>query len=115
MEANNTDKLNTIIVKDESDEAGFSFVFKCGLCGYEWRSAHVPFDFSHIAEIANDEKEQALFWVEEREKAYNAAKENAAIEFNRCPDCGTWVCDNCFYVTDEELTDFCKECIEKLK
>lgn len=114
MEANKTDKLNTITVKDYSDESGFKFGFSCGLCGYEWQSEFVPFDHSNVAEVV-DEKERALLWTEDRTKAYDAAKEDAAIEFNRCPDCGTWVCDDCFYVTDEELTDFCKECIEIVK
>ena len=113
MEAN-TDKLNTITVKDYSDENGFAFGFRCGLCGYEWRSEHVPFTPSAESEVL-DEKSQALLWTGSRTAAYDAAKQEAAVEFNRCPDCGTWVCDNCFYVTEEELTDFCKECIEKLK
>ena len=114
METNTNAKLNTITVKDYSDETGFAFGFTCGLCGYEWRSAHVPFDHSNVAEVLDD-REKALLWTEDREKAFENAKTDAAIEFNRCPDCGTWVCDDCFYVTDEVLTDFCKECIDRLK
>ena len=114
METNNIDKLNTIIVKDYSDEAGFAFIFKCGLCGYEWHSTYVPFDFTTVADVM-DEMERTLLWVEDHAKAYDAAKQSAAIEFNRCPDCGTWVCDNCFYVTEDYVTDYCKECIEKVK
>ena len=48
-------------------------------------------------------------------RAFEAAREDAAIEFNKCPMCGTWVCDECFYVADGTLTDVCTNCIEDMK
>ena len=111
MEVSITDKWNTIEVIDRSDETGFEFGFICGICGYEWTSERVPFDF-RFATMNLDEMDRELLWGEGFRRAFERAKEDAAIEFNRCPECGTWVCDNCFFVTDEELTDVCVDCVK---
>ena len=107
-----TDKLNKIKVVDYSDDAGFVFGFVCANCGYEWRSERQPFK---TLEYDADETERKLHWVAEKRKAYDLAKQDAAIEFNKCPECESWVCDDCFYVTDEDFTDFCIECVEDMK
>ena len=112
MNRRKTDKLNTIKAIDYSDETGFSFGFVCGLCGFEWRSEHVPFKINFIADILDD-NEKHLIWEEERLRVYDQVKIEAAIQFNKCPECGIWVCDHCFYVADEEFTDFCVECVEE--
>ena len=111
-EVNETDKNNhnKIKVVNYSDEKGFEFGFVCGLCEYEWHSERVNFDYGIIDENL-DIKDISFLWQEELQKAYNKAKLDAAIEFNRCPTCGTWVCNDCFYVTHGELTDYCLNCI----
>ena len=62
-----------------------------------------------------DAKDLTKLWDEYRLKAFEAAREDAAVEFNKCPMCGTWVCDDCFYVADETLTDVCTNCIQGMK
>ena len=105
------DNHNTIKVVDYSDERAFEFGFICGLCGHEWRSERISFDYEKIADNL-DIKDISFLWADEFQKAYNKAKLDAAIELNRCPTCGTWVCNDCFYVTNGEVTDFCLNCLE---
>jgi len=108
------EKQKTIIGTDYSDETGFEFGFSCGICGFEWRSERIPYDIDNMFENL-DEKDRELLWKEERQKCFDQIKMDAAIEFNKCPECGTWVCDDCFYVDGGDLTDFCVECIEVMK
>jgi len=108
------DNMNTIKVIDYSDETGFAFGFVCGLCGFEWRTDHVPFRINYIAEVL-DKQELDLLWEEERARVYDQVKIEAAIQFNKCPECGIWVCDDCFYVAEAEITDFCLECLEEFR
>ena len=106
--------MNTIIVYDYSDDTGFEFGFACGLCGYRWTNKRIPFDLGNLSDI-QDKKELELLRAEERRKAYEQARQEAATQFNRCPECGIWVCDECFYVANEEFTDYCMECVEELR
>ena len=108
-----TDKLNTINVNDYSDGSGFAFGFKCHICGSERRSEYTPFKYDGIAGYF-DKKDLEYLWEEERRRAYDQAKQEAAVLFNRCPVCRAWVCDECFFVTDKDLTDLCTDCIEEL-
>ena len=108
------ERHKTIIVVDHSDRDGFQFGFVCGLCGCEWESDYTPFDPKCI--VGNlDETDRDLLWREDLRKSLETAKEDAAIEFNRCPECGTWVCDGCFYISDTDCTDICNICIESIK
>ena len=99
---------------DYSDDTGFTFGFTCGLCGYEWVSDRVAFNQEEARANLN-EVDLKMLWDECHGKAFEAAREDAAIEFNKCPRCGTWVCDECFYVTGEIITDLCTNCIEEIK
>jgi hypothetical protein len=61
------------------------------------------------------EEDIKMLWREERVRLYELIKTEAAIEFNKCPECGTWVCDDCFFVDCSVMTDYCLECIEEIK
>jgi len=103
-----------IKVIDYSDKKGFEFGFICDLCGCEWRSERIPFKLNGFSKNL-DEKDIELLWRDERNRKLEMIISEAVIEFNKCPECGAWVCDNCFFVDEGELTDFCKECIEEIK
>jgi len=108
------DARHKIKVIDYSDSQGFAFGFSCGLCGFEWRAERVPFVIAGLGDKLDD-RDVELLWKEEHERQYEMMKRNAAIEFNKCPECGSWVCDECFFVDYGDLTDFCKLCIEEIK
>jgi hypothetical protein len=84
----------------------------CELCGFEWRSESISFDTGGLAWNL-DEKDVKLLWEAEHREYYDRMKTEAAIEFNKCPLCGTWVCDDCFFVDSGDVTDICVECIEE--
>ena len=108
------DIQSKIKVIDYSDKDGFQFGFTCGICGFEWRSERIPFVLKGFGNNL-DEKDIELLWKEERLRQFEMIKTDASIEFNKCPACGTWVCDECFFVDYGDKTDFCKECIEEIK
>ena len=112
-----TDKLNERVklkFTDYSDENGFEFGFACDRCGYEWRSERIQFKLNGFSENL-DKMDIELLWNEEKRKLFDMIINEAVIEFNKCPDCGAWVCDDCFFVDEGEVTDYCKECIEEFK
>jgi predicted Zn-ribbon and HTH transcriptional regulator len=110
-----TGKLDRQVrVVDYSDENGFEFGFTCDHCGFEWRSERIPFKLSGFSENL-DETDRELLWNDEKRRKFEMIFSEAVIEFNKCPECGAWVCDDCFFVDEGELTDFCIECIEELK
>ena len=57
------------------------------------------------------EKEEALklLWAYERRAAYDEASLDARLQFNRCPVCGKWVCDECFCIEGKNGS-VCKDC-----
>ena len=103
-----------IKVTDYSDENGFEFGFKCEHCGFEWRSERIPFKVNDISENL-DTKDIELLWKDEKKRKFEMVVSDAVIEFNKCPECGAWVCDNCFFVDEGDLTDFCLDCIAEIK
>ncbi len=42
------------------------------------------------------EKARVLMWKVEHDAAYERANTEAVLNFNRCPQCGQRVCDDCF-------------------
>ena len=99
-------------VVDYSDEKGFRFGFVCDHCGFEWKSERIEFKLNGFSENL-DEMDKELLWKEEKKRKLEMLINEAVIEFNKCPECGAWVCDNCFFVDESEITDFCKECVEE--
>lgn len=96
-------------MSDHSKESAFSFSFFCDICGKEWRSKHLS--FSGNDEIGAFEKINQLIWQCEHDAAYERAVHEVMLEFNHCPKCGKWVCQDCFHVRSHDLTDFCIECL----
>jgi hypothetical protein len=106
------EKKTKIKIIDYSDENGFRFGFICDHCGFEWLSECIPFKLNGYPENL-DEKDRELLWKDEKKRNLEMVISEAVIEFNKCPECGAWVCDNCFFVDAGELTDFCKTCVEE--
>jgi hypothetical protein len=88
----------------------FSFSFFCDRCGKEWRSDPVPFTKAGFAEV--DHKETlSLLWNDEHKAAFERANLDAMFRFSQCPSCGRTVCDDCFHVSGEGVTDICLDCL----
>jgi len=93
---------------DQSDETAFSFIFYCDICHKPWKSTSIPFSLS------SDKKglwqrflrHFSPAWDREHEDAFERANREAMFYFNRCQDCGLWVCDDDF---SEEM-DQCIQC-----
>ena len=60
------------------------------------------------------EREEArkLLWAHEHRKAFEQANLEAHLQFNRCPSCGKWVCDDCFCI-EVEKGRVCSDCCYK--
>ena len=83
--------------EDHSTDRYFRFVFYCDECGMAWKSEHYPFSMRD-ASLENEGKKKArvLMWKAEHDAAYERANIEAVLNFNRCPQCGQRVCDDCF-------------------
>jgi len=77
---------------DHSSENGFSFSFFCDCCGKEWVSPVRSFS--------------GRSWAVEHKAAFDIANAEAKLYFNNCPECGDWVCDDCFLPE----TEICVKC-----
>ena len=98
---------------DYSDRENFSFSFFCDCCGKEWESSPRPF---FPGEFAAPEHEgiRRLLLAMERRSAFEQANSEAFLHFNKCSECGRWVCDECFYEEGRENYGLCRECSENL-
>jgi hypothetical protein len=94
---------------DHSTTDSFAFSFHCDCCGRAWRSAALAFSHEGFA-LPMDEKVRAMLWTEQHKNAYERANCEAISHFNHCPECGRWVCDDCFFVSEAEHTDICRQC-----
>jgi len=97
---------------DHSDGKCFSFSFFCDRCGKEWTSPVQRFSGGVCSVVENDEARK-LLWSAEHRAAFDAANLEAHFHFNNCPQCGNWVCDDCFCI--EEWGDLCGECLEEIR
>jgi hypothetical protein len=94
---------------DLSTADSFAFRFYCDDCGREWQSAPIAFCCDGFAQPP-EESVRSMLWNGQHEAAYERANREALFHFNLCPLCGRRVCDECFYVSDTEHTDVCKQC-----
>lgn len=97
---------------DHSTPEAFSFSFYCDQCGKEWRSALYAFNPGGF-QWPIDRQVYQMLWNEQHKAAYERANREAIFEFNRCPECGQRVCMECFYQSETDVTDICKDCIAK--
>jgi hypothetical protein len=96
---------------DCSEKDHFSFAFYCDRCGSAWRSTPVPFSKGGFTEVGDDETLK-LLWADEHRAAFERANIEAMFHFNHCNVCGKWVCNDCFYTSEDDYTDVCKDCHE---
>ena len=94
---------------DHSDSGQFSFSFFCDICGKEWLSPKKPFTGGICNRVENDEALR-LLWGNEHRAAFDEAHVEAHTQFNRCPKCNSFVCDECFNFGDVEYIGLCKNC-----
>lgn len=95
--------------EDNSDLKQFKFDFYCDCCGKKVVSLEYRFNSGFKAKLLMSEAERRareLVWQKDHEAAYERANVEAAFQFNRCPNCGRRVCEDCYSVFDEQ----CKEC-----
>lgn len=92
---------------DCSTENSFSFSFFCEDCESEWKSEGYPFSLANTPSLdVTQEKARDILWTTEHDAAYERANNEALFHFNKCPECGRRVCDNCFSPFD----DVCEKC-----
>jgi len=101
----------TKLKTDNSDRKGFSFSFYCDCCGKEWKSPLTPYLSGGYASIEHKETKK-LIWMWEHEAAFEYANAEAHLHFNKCSECGKWVCDACFYVHRKKEDGLCRVCSE---
>ena len=96
---------------DRSTLDSFQFVFFCDRCGVGVKSERYAFETQEFHRPLN-EKAGALLWTRQHDAAYARANDEALTDFNLCPVCGRRVCCDCFYVSSEEVTDLCLDCMD---
>jgi hypothetical protein len=94
---------------DHSDRERFFFSFFCDCCGKEWISQIMAFRTAGLTAIDHEEARQ-LLWQQEHKVAFEQANMDARLQFNRCPLCGRWVCNECFDSQEIQHGGICKEC-----
>jgi len=99
---------------DHSTPEGYAFSFFCDKCGGERRSAWYAFNpGGFIPPI--DPRVFQMLWNDQHKAAYERANREAFFAFNRCPACGRRVCMECFYLSETDMTDICKDCLAEKK
>jgi hypothetical protein len=94
---------------DRSDSSSFSFSFLCDRCSKKWESQTVPFNNGGFTVIENDEGRK-LLWADKHRTAFNEANLEARLHFNRCSECGSWVCEDCLAPDTGKPGFNCKDC-----
>ena len=95
---------------DHSTPEGFAFSFFCDKCEKEQPSAWYAFNPGGFAPPI-DPRVYQMLWTEQHKAAYERANREAFFAFNRCPRCGRRVCMECFYLSETDMTDICKDCL----
>jgi len=93
---------------DHSNTEKFSFSFFCDKCGKEWVSQTISFMEGGFTAIEHEEARQ-LMWAQEHRAAFEQANLEVHLQFNHCPECGKWVCDECFFSLGNS-GNVCNEC-----
>lgn len=98
----------TKTITDHSTNDSFKFCFHCDVCGKKWQS---PLHYSSKKVEILDKSVLALLWQSEHDAAYERANLEAIRNFNRCPKCGSLVCNECFTLdSGSDGGDLCKVC-----
>ena len=104
--------LNPVTKKyaDYSTLEGFSFGFFCDKCEKEWRSVRYDFNPGGFA-LPMDPTVHEMLWNNQHKEAYERVSREASLAFNRCPACGRWVCNACFFLSETGASDICRDCL----
>ncbi|MCL1913535.1 MAG: hypothetical protein FWG10_06615 [Eubacteriaceae bacterium] len=94
--------------EDNSTQEGYSFVFYCDKCGWQWQSGYMPFQPQGF-QLPIDEAIFGMLWSLQHREAYESANREAGVIFNRCKVCGARFCDDCL-LHAQLLT--CGDCLE---
>ena len=94
---------------DYSRQDTFQFGFFCDNCGKEWKSQPVQFTTGGLTTVEFDDA-MKLLWAHERRTALEQANLDARMKFNRCANCGEWVCDDCFDQDEKKQDGLCAKC-----
>ena len=76
----------------------------------------VRFLFPKRLQAAQHREKKELYdaiYQREKERALQAAGQEARERFSQCPICRRLVCDSCFLICDE--MDLCRECAARMK
>jgi len=95
---------------DHSTPEGFAFSFFCDKCGEEKQSAWYAFNPGGFLPPIDPQVFQML-WNDQHKAAYERANHEAFFAFNRCPECERRVCTDCFYLSEMDVSDICKDCL----
>jgi len=96
-------------ITDHSTLEVFSFSFFCDNCEKEWKSPSALFESGSLTSIEHEEARK-IIWAQEHKIAFEKANLEAHFHFNCCPDCKSWVCDECFNTEEKENFGRCKKC-----
>jgi hypothetical protein len=103
----------TNVFADHSTPEAFAFSFFCDKCGREWRSV-IHMDDPCTLKPPVD-PEIMVIWREGRHRiAYERSNLEAACEFNYCPECGLRMCMGCFFRSETDIAEICKDCLSKV-
>ncbi len=91
-------------ITDLSTPAEYRFVFHCDICGASWESDPVK---SITPEPNLDTR------ARDHEAAYERANLEAMRQFNRCPICKRFVCNECFL--ELPVRDVCMVCAKQVE
>ena len=94
---------------DISTPESFQFIFLCDRCGAGVWSEKYQLSTERFSPPPRG-RTRALLWTRQHDEAYERANAEARFNFNFCPVCGRRVCDNCFHVSPEAVTDICLDC-----
>lgn len=101
-------------LEDRSTPQYFCFSIRCEVCGEFWYSSSIP--FSKALQAAEHREKKELYdaiYQREKQRAMQAAGQEARERFSQCPICRRLVCDACFLICDE--MDLCRECAARMK
>ena len=84
------------------------------MCGEFWYSSSIL--FSKALQAAEHREKKELYdaiYQREKQRAQQAAGQEARERFSQCPICRRLVCDACFLICDE--MDLCRECAGRME
>ena len=101
-------------LEDSSTPQYFCFSIRCEVCGEFWYSSSIPFSKAEQAAEHREKKElYDAIYQREKQRAMQAAGQEARDLFSQCPICRRLVCYACFLICDE--MDLCRECAGRME